>query len=107
MVVIPDSSDLSYLNAGRIMEWVWLEATELGLSFQLMTGITFLMQRVADGETKNLSPHHAQLVRDAREDLLDIVGREKGIPAVMFRVGKSGPPSARSLRIPPERLVRP
>ncbi|CAG0944343.1 nitroreductase [Geobacter sp.] len=104
-VVIPDNSDLSYVNAGRIMERVWLEATGLGLSFQLMTGITFLMQRVADGETEHLSPDHVKLVRDGRAKLESIVGTRGGVAAIMFRVGRSTPPSARSLRIPLERVV--
>jgi len=104
-IVIPDNSDLSYVNAGRILERVWLEATLRGLSFQLMTGITFLMQRVADGETEQLSPEQVKLVRDGRVKLESIVGKGSGIIAIMFRVGRSVPPSARSLRIPPEQLV--
>lgn len=104
-IVIPDNSDLSYVNAGRIMERIWLEATLLGLSFQLMTGITFLMQRIVDGETEHLSTDQAKLVLDSRLKLKSFVGKGEGVVAVMFRVGRSGPPSARSLRIPPERLV--
>jgi len=104
-IVIPDNSDLSYVNAGRTLERVWLEATLRGLSFQLMTGITFLMQRVADGETAHLSPDQVKLVRDGRVKLESIVGKGSGVIAIMFRVGRSVPPSARSLRIPPEQLV--
>lgn len=105
-VIISGSSDRDYIDAGRIIERVWLEATLRGLSFQLMTGITFLMQRVADGEMGQLAPGHIQLVRESRIRLANVMGKGEGIVAVMFRVGRSNPPSARSLRIPPERLVR-
>ncbi|MBT1077139.1 nitroreductase [Geobacter grbiciae] len=104
-VVVPGGSDEDYLNAGRILERIWLEATLLDLSFQVMTGITFLMQRIADGETEHLSTDQAKLVLDSRVKLKSFVGKDDGVVAVMFRVGRSGPPSARSLRIPPERLV--
>lgn len=105
LVMVPGSGAANYINAGRLMERVWLEATRIGLSFQLMTGVTFLMQKVSDGDTSGLLAPHTALIADARKRVVERFGLETGTIAVMFRVGRSLPPSARSLRLSVETVV--
>jgi nitroreductase len=95
-----------YLAAGRVLQRVWLEATRLGLSFQIMTGITFLMQRVADGEIGLLSPEQVTLIGEARRRLTGAFNLTNETVMLMFRVGRNSSPSARSLRLPLESLVK-
>lgn len=105
LVMVPGSGAADYINAGRLMERVWLEATRIGLSFQLMTGVTFLMQKVIDGDTSGLLAPHTALIADARRKVAERFELESETIALMFRVGRGLPPSARSLRLPVEALV--
>jgi Nitroreductase family len=105
IIAMSDSKADDYLAAGRALQRVWLEATRLGLSFQLMTGITFLMQRVQDGEASELTPQHVELIRKANEIIRGVLGFNNENLVLMFRIGHSAPPSARSLRLPGERSI--
>jgi nitroreductase len=106
IIAMSDSKADDYLAAGRVLQRVWLEATQLGLSFQLMTGITFLMQRVLDEETSEFTPQHVELIKEANEMIRGVMGFNNVNLVLMFRIGYSAPPSARSLRLPLERLTR-
>jgi hypothetical protein len=97
VITVPGTSPEHFLNAGRILERVWLEATRQGLSFQMMTGIIFLMLRAAAGELQGFSSGQLKLIKEAREQVLTKAGG-KGEVAVIFRVGKSAPPTVYSLR---------
>lgn len=87
-----------YVNCGRTMERFWLQSTHLGLSFQLMTGITFLMGRVHEGDFGSLSADQVELVREGRSKLGAMLDADHQIPLIIFRVGNARMPSARSLR---------
>jgi hypothetical protein len=98
LIYIANSSDASWLDAGRLMERVWLEATRLGLSFHLMTGITLLLQKVREGDVAGLSSRNLALLQQAEALLQRLNGAAADTTALLFRVGFCGPPSARSLR---------
>ncbi|GLI39273.1 nitroreductase [Geobacter hydrogenophilus] len=105
VVSVPGKGDKDCITAGRLIERVWLEATKLGLSFQLMTGITLLMRRVLDGETENISSRHGELIRKAYGTLANRFGIEDGSLFIMFRVGRCGPPNVYSMRYPLEKVI--
>jgi hypothetical protein len=105
LITTAGSTPHDYLDVGRILQRIWLEATRLGLSLQLMTGITFLMQRVMEGMTQEVSPTHVGLIKKARDTIYSTCGIKNEILAVMFRVGHGDPPSTRSLRLPIEQVV--
>lgn len=105
MVTISGSGDEDYILAGRALQRVWLEATRLGLSFQLMTGIAFLIQRVREEATEGLSPGNVELLRGAYEKIKEAMGFGNEIPALIFRIGFSAPPSALSLRLPLGKMI--
>jgi len=102
VIAVPELSAAGALLAGRAMQRVWLEATRRGLSFQLMTGIACLMRRVLEGDHGTLSDQHCRLIRAASGRLQQLCSSKSAVPHIIFRVGKSGPPSARSLRLPLE-----
>ncbi len=99
-IVISATTALDYLNAGRLVERIWLEATRLGLSFHLSTGITFLMQSVAERAALNLTAGQVDLLDQLREQALIACGAQDAAIALFFRVGYSRSPSVRSFRLP-------
>ena len=93
---------MSYLEGGRLMQRIWLQAARMGLSFHPMTGISFLMQRVAERQAAALSVQHVGLIQDAVRTIAS-VSQVANPPVIgIFRVGFADPPSARSLRMEPQ-----
>jgi nitroreductase len=107
MVTVGGAADADFLEGGRLVQRVWLEATRLGLSFQPMTGIVFLMQRIAEGEIGLLSPDQVTLIGEARRKLTGAFDLTSETVILMFRVGRNSSPSARSLRLPLESVIKP
>ena len=92
----------SFVNGGRLLQRVWLTAASLGLSFQPMTGITFLLHRLHLAGGEDLSPTHRALVRAAETSLKDVFPIREGRSMIMlFRAGY-GPKPVMSLRRPLE-----
>lgn len=106
VITVSGSSAEDYLSGGRVMERVWLEATRLGLSFQLMTGITCLIGKILDGNTSGLTSVQVKLVKEAYEKITSICRVKEETLVVIFRVGHSAPPSARSLRLRVEKVMK-
>ncbi|MBI2507216.1 MAG: hypothetical protein HYW09_01230 [Candidatus Niyogibacteria bacterium] len=100
-IVVPDT-DEDFFRAGRILERVWLTATKLGLSFQPVTGILFLNQRIQSPEGHPFSRENAERIKEAYAKIEASFGARGKIIAMLFRVGKDGEPSARSYRKKPE-----
>jgi hypothetical protein len=106
IIAVPGNKNADYLMAGIVLQRLWLEATRIGLGIQLMTGISFLMQRVREGETEGLSAAQRELIGAAYEDARNAGGLKDETIALIFRIGRCGPPSARSLRLPVDTLIR-
>lgn len=103
IITVPAGTPSDFINAGMVLERVWLEATRQGLSFQMMTGITFLMLRAVAGELGGFTPEQVKGILEARKAVAAMMGG-KGEIAVVFRVGMSLPPTVYSLRQEVERL---
>ncbi|MCM2278620.1 MAG: nitroreductase [Oligoflexia bacterium] len=102
LIAIPGRRPEHYVNGGRLLQRLWLEATRQGMSFHLMGGAAMLLQMANAGECDRLTSEQSGrlLAADQR------VRKECGIAETeallaTFRVGYSPPPSARSLRRPP------
>lgn len=94
--------DADFVNAGRLMERIWLRATAIGLSSHLMTGVLFMWQRIASGEVEWFSGEHVKLIQGAYQMTATTVGVDNQNIALLFRIGKAEEPSARSFKKPPE-----
>lgn len=97
IITIADPSPESWLNAGRMLERVWLETTRQGLAFHLMTGITLMVQRIRDGEHDRVNHNNISLVKSA-DSLFSELTESKSEVALLFRIGTCNQPTARSLR---------
>jgi hypothetical protein len=100
-VVINGTSAQDYITAGRLLQKTWLKTTSLGLSFQPLTGIALLYQRILNKEGQELSPSHQELIKNMYSKMAKIFNVNDQTIALMFRVGQGGEPSARTLRLPP------
>lgn len=91
----------SFLEAGRAMQRVWLEATRLGLALQPWTAITFVAKLSGTMQAEIFTPGEAEEVRKLGEGL-DEVFRERSswTTAILFRVSHAKGPSACSRRRP-------
>lgn len=100
--IIVKNKDEFFIEGGRAIERIWLKATQMGLSIQLLTGFSFFWQRVISGENI-FSASHRRIIENAYEksaSVLDI--REDQVIAALFRIGESSFPSAYSSKKTPE-----
>ncbi len=98
-LTLEDRSAQEFLRVGHIAERIWLTATHLGLSVQILTGIPLLMNRVVANEP-GLSPAHSNIVTKQYGRLQEATGSTR-IIALLLRIGVSNPPSARTPRMAP------
>lgn len=90
----------AYVEGGRRLERVWLRATSLGLSFQPMAGMLYLLNynKTTSGLAQLTDRQQATIARaDALfRRVLPFGDRHAAI--MLFRVGHARPPTATSLR---------
>jgi hypothetical protein len=88
----------SYLEGGRLMQRLWLQATRMGYGFHPMTGLSFLMQRVVEQQTDEMTKKHICLIQEARQTIATVSRVTDPFLIGLYRVGTAASPSARSLR---------
>jgi hypothetical protein len=96
-LTMAEPSAKAYVEGGRRLQRIWLTATALGLSFQPMAGLLYLLgYRDAPGQ---LALRHLNLLRRAEELLKEVLPLGSGgAPIMLFRVGHAPAPSATSRR---------
>lgn len=102
VVAVSHKTPQDFIIAGRIMQRVWLQATQMGLSVQPLTGVLFFMQGIRAGHTEHFTSPQVDLISDAYADIKKAfdVGNQEIV--MMFRIGDGGEPSARSSRLLPQ-----
>lgn len=102
VITIQNDSASDFIDAGRLMERVWLEATQLGLSIQPLTGVLFFKQVLMRDGAHAFSPDQSQKIYAAYENIKNAFNIGNETIALMFRIGYGDPPSARSSKISPQ-----
>jgi len=106
MIIMENSGDVDYLNGGRFFERVWLQATSLGLAFQPLGGLPFLLTRIIKGGSDGFSRRQYDILRAVYEELRRMMPlTEKNALIILFRLGYAGDPSGRTLRRPLEDIL--
>ena len=100
--IIVDDRDENFITAGRLMERLWLKATSWNLSFHIITGVLFFHQVIESGKKDQFSEAQIQIVENAYRNTAEIFGAGGKLIAIMFRMGKDGEPSARSIKSKPD-----
>ncbi len=96
-----DENDENFVNCGRAIERVWLEATRLGLSVHPCTGILYCMQRLQKGGDSFFSKKDVKLIESSYEVIKAEFGMNSKIIPMIMRIGHSDPPTAYSKRLVP------
>jgi nitroreductase len=88
----------SFFRGGRAMQRVWLAATAHGLAFQPMTAITYVFPRLERAEP-GLERRQVERLAELRRRYLELLPVDgECFEAMLFRVARADPPSARALR---------
>ncbi|MBL7492572.1 Rv1355c family protein [Frankia sp. AgB1.9] len=101
LITVPGTGRHSYLRGGQALQRTWLTASAHGLSFQPLTGLPYLFARLERGHGAGLADRTQNELRELRGrfgKLFDT--RPDQAEVFLFRVGRAGPPTARSLRRP-------
>lgn len=104
-VVVLHKTPEDFIIAGRIMQRVWLKATQMGLSIQPLTGVLFFMQGIQAGRTEKFTPPQLNLIKGAYVDIKNVFEIRDEEVVMMFRIGEGGEPSARSSRLVPQIII--
>ncbi|HQU07905.1 MAG: hypothetical protein B7X04_02875 [Parcubacteria group bacterium 21-54-25] len=104
-IIISNETPEAFLQAGMVLERLWLTATKAGLSLQPTTTVHFLGARVSAGDSGGLSSEHQSLLKQNYVAL----SREFGLNSserfgFVFRLGYADPPSAMTTRFEPKVL---
>ena len=106
-IIMNDQSPESFIYAGRIMERIWLNATQMGLSFHPITGVIYMMMRIRDNKNEVLSVAHVNKLKKAYNNIKNIFNIKDESIAVTFRLGDGGEPSGYSSRLEPKINFKP
>lgn len=106
MFSIKDLKPESFIETGRVMERVWLQATSLGVAVQPLAGVLYVYQRLA--EEKNidgiLTKDESFLIEQTYSRMISLIGSDQGFITMILRVGYAESPKASSSKKSPEFL---
>ena len=97
--IIVTNDDHSFISAGRMIENIWLRATNAGLCLHLVAGFVFLWQQAQFGEQQIFSDKERKDIAEAYQKLGEIFQVRPGeVIAATFRIGEAPPPLAVSYK---------
>ena len=100
MVSIKGNDKFAFVQGGRAIQRVWLEATVLGFSLQPIIGLTLLINRLKHNELNDFSETHKQLVQRNAKALPELFGINESDTLLMgFRVGEGEAVAVKTKRI--------
>lgn len=107
IITISSIDSRNYIDAGRVFERLWIFLTKEGMSLQPLTGVLFMWLKVKAGETKEFNSSQIEKINEGYETIRKIfeIPKDQTI-ALMFRIGKSKPASARSSKFKLEQVLK-
>lgn len=90
----------TYVQAGRMLERIWLVAAARGMSLQIVTGMLFLARTIERENSPVFSDTEQAMIARAHAAIRAITEKGKE-PFLMFRVGYAKAPTAVSFRKAP------
>lgn len=105
LILIPNTDKISYVKAGELLQYIWLKATILGLSFQPVTGLFFLNERIKNLDINSMTEENSKKICDAYNDLKNYTKSDGDIIVTSFRIGESKNSSGRSSRLNPNIVI--
>lgn len=106
-ILIPNNDRLSYIRGGELLQSIWLNSTDLGLSFQPVTGLFFLNERIKIFGDEPISKENSEKISKTYNNLKDLMNiKNNDIILTSFRIGKSKESSGRSSRLKPNIIIK-
>ncbi|WP_214228171.1 Rv1355c family protein [Pedobacter sp. B4-66] len=99
LITMPDYSAKSFVQAGEIVQRVWLKANLEGLAFHPISAPLFLFARLNHGNGKELTDKMAKDLSDlqsALKEIFPILEKKQGV--FMFRLSYADEASVKSVR---------
>lgn len=98
IVTMKDQSPNSFLLAGQAIERLWIESNLLGISFQPITQLIFLLMRLNDVEVEDTFKRDFSVLNEKFYELFSNLNGRK--PVFIFKLSKAQEAKTRSLRRP-------
>lgn len=99
MISVQSNDKLAFVQGGRAVQRLWIEATLQGLALQPIIGLTLLINRLKQNELDDFSDKHTQLIQRTAKTLPDLFACDKAETLIMgFRMGKGNPISVKTRR---------
>jgi len=106
LITVAGTGPRSYLRGGQAMQRVWLRATELGLSVQPLAMLPYLFARLERGRAEGLERAEVDELGALRRGWHEVFEPRPGdAEALLFRVSRAEPPTARALRRPVDEVL--
>ncbi len=92
-------SPLTYLEGGKVLQRIWIKANMMGISFQPVTAMLFIFQRVLQESNSGFSKEEAKEINKLKEAFNQIFRNEgSNLDMFMFRLNVADDPSVRAFR---------
>jgi molybdopterin/thiamine biosynthesis adenylyltransferase len=105
-IALPKHSASSYLLGGRLVERMWLTATSHQLAIQPLMAPILMFLKLKHNALAGLPEHLKTELYNAREKYIKLLNIDENIAEIfLFRLAIAEPPSARSLRLPLDKLL--
>ena len=98
LLTMDKGSPNPYFDGGRAIQKIWLGATQKGVSFQPMSGSTFISERITDDDFSDFYEYRDKIICliERMKRICEIEAGEKDV--FLFRLSYADKPEVRSLR---------
>lgn len=101
IITIPGHSRLDYIQGGRSMQRLWLQATALELAMYPLISPFYLFPRITHGHGVGLSQKDKNLLEQLMENFYTTTGISSDQTGMyLYKIGKAEPPAIKSYRLP-------
>ncbi len=105
-LTFPTFHPKNFILGGRVVERVWLKATEMGLAFQPLDSPPLFFSRLIHGKGIEMPEKMRNRLFTLRKDFLRLFSSSDQTAEVfLFRIAKTPPPSVMSLRKPIKEIL--
>ena len=103
---LPADTPEDFVQGGRAMQRLWLTATACGLQLQPMAGLFFMIRLLNGSHRRIFRPTEQTRLTQWDRELRSLFDEDRRMTrAFLFRAGRAPEASARSPRLPLERVV--
>lgn len=89
----------TYLEGGKVLQRIWIKANMLGISFQPVTAMLFIFQKVLQEVNSGFTKEEASEIENLKSKFDRIFKNDNNnLDLFMFRLNVAGDPSVRSFR---------